>query len=76
MKLIFIALFFIFPVAAYAYIDPGTGSLWLQYLIGGATGLYFLVKVYYGKLKAKFFSRKAINSTEMNKQIEEEVKHV
>ena len=52
-RLIVIAFLCVFPVGAYAYIDPGTGSLWLQYLIGGLASLYFLVKVYYGKIKEK-----------------------
>jgi len=42
------------------YIDPGTGSLIIQVLIAGFVGGLFLVKVYWGKIKAvlnNLFSR-------------------
>jgi len=44
----------------HAYIDPGTGSLIIQILIGGAVGGLFLIKMYWKKVKAffvKVFSR-------------------
>jgi hypothetical protein len=75
MKRFFLViLFLIFPLAAFAYIDPGTGSLWLQYLIGGVASLYFFLKVYFQKLKAKFFSKNKSNSN--NKNEIEEAKNV
>lgn len=74
-KFIFLALCIIFPAAAYAYIDPGTGSLWLQYLIGGVASLYFLVKVYFGKIKAKLFRKKSIELPKNNEE-NKEVEHV
>jgi len=48
---------------AYGYIDPGTGSYLLQLLIAGVLGSLFAIKVYWGKLKAFFFSRFAKTST-------------
>ena len=39
----------------HAYIDPGTGSLIIQFLIASAVGALFLIKVYWNKVKA-FFS--------------------
>lgn len=44
----------------HAYIDPGTGSLIIQFLIAGAVGGLFLIKIYWKKVKAffgKVFSR-------------------
>lgn len=38
-----------------AYIDPGTGSLIIQFLIASLVGGLFLIKVFWAKIKA-FFS--------------------
>ncbi len=40
---------------AYAYLDPGTGSMILQALIGGIVGGMIAIKVYWQKIKG-FFS--------------------
>ncbi len=46
----------IFSTEAYAYIDPGTGSLLIQGLIAGiAAGLY-TIKLYWYRIK-NFFTR-------------------
>lgn len=37
---------------AYAYLDPGTGSILLQALIGGIAASVTLVSLYYQKAKA------------------------
>jgi len=39
---------------AYAYLDPGTGSMILQGLIGGIAGGMFAIRLYWGKLKSRF----------------------
>lgn len=39
----------------HAYIDAGTGSLIIQFLIAGAVGGLFFIKVFWKKIKA-FFS--------------------
>ena len=39
----------------HGYIDAGTGSLIIQFLIAGAVGGLFLIKVFWTKVKA-FFS--------------------
>jgi len=39
---------------AYAYLDPGTGSIILQGLIGGIAGTLFAVRLYWGKLKSHY----------------------
>lgn len=38
----------------HAYIDPGTGSLIIQILIASFVGGLFLIKVFWGKVKAFF----------------------
>lgn len=37
---------------AYAYLDPGTGSMLLQGLIGGAVAAGSVISLYWGRLKA------------------------
>lgn len=41
---------------AYAYIDPGSGSVVIQMLIGALVGVGIAVKVFWVKLKYKFQS--------------------
>jgi hypothetical protein len=38
---------------AYAYLDPGTGSVILQALIGVIAGVLITLKIYWYKLKEK-----------------------
>jgi hypothetical protein len=40
---------------AHAYVDPGTGSLAIQFLIGGAVAAAFMIKTYYYQVKRKIF---------------------
>lgn len=46
------------PVRLFAYIDPGTGSLVLQVLVGAIVGSLVTAKIYWQRLKA-FFKRGA-----------------
>jgi len=43
---------------AYAYIDPGSGSLVLQIILGALVGFGITLKVYWHRLKEKFSSLK------------------
>ena len=43
---------------AYAYLDPGTGSMILQVLLGGVAGLALAGKLYWHKLLSFFGLRK------------------
>ena len=43
---------------AYAYLDPGTGSLLLQGLLVAVAGSLVALKLYWGKIKS-FFSSKS-----------------
>lgn len=38
---------------AHAYLDPGTGGMLLQLLLGGVAGFLYVIKLYYATLKAK-----------------------
>jgi hypothetical protein len=44
--------------AAYAYIDPGTGSYVFQLLVAGVFALSFAIKVYWRRLRS-FFGHRA-----------------
>lgn len=41
---------------AFAYIDPGSGSMLLQLLLGGIAGIGILVKLYWGRAKDRWKS--------------------
>lgn len=48
------ALLVILPCKSYGYIDPGTGSYFLQMLIAGILGGLFAIKMFWGRIKAFF----------------------
>ncbi len=53
------------PNPAYAYLDPGTGSMILQLLLGGAAGVLIIVKLYWHRFKDLFAKPKqALQSDE------------
>ena len=39
---------------AYAYLDPGTGSMLLQVILGGIAAIGVAIKLYWHKLRAAF----------------------
>ncbi len=44
----------LFPVKAYAYVDPGTGSYVIQIVIAALLGILFTIKSFWNKLKSFF----------------------
>ena len=49
-----ISLLHVFTISdAYAYIDPGSGSLVIQIIIGALVGVGITVKIYWYKFKEK-----------------------
>lgn len=48
-----------------AYIDPGTGSVIIQALIGVAVGAGVLIKTYWSKIKALFGGKSAKASEDL-----------
>ena len=60
VKLIFILLAsYVFATNAYAYIDPGTGTIIIQAIVGAIAAGAVTIKIYWYKLKA-FFTKKKI----------------
>jgi len=55
MKVLFflILFFFIFPSQVFAYLDPGTGSYFIQLIIGGFLGGLYLTKTFWTNLLKK-----------------------
>jgi hypothetical protein len=49
-------IYFLNETPSYAYLDAGTISYFLQFLIAGIVGGLFFIKLYFKKIKA-FFSK-------------------
>jgi hypothetical protein len=43
-----------FPKQALAYLDPGSGSMMLQLVLGGAAGLIVVLKLYWKSIVSSF----------------------
>ena len=43
-----------YSAPAYAYLDPGTGSIILQLLLGGVAGGLVIIKLYWARLRSFF----------------------
>lgn len=52
--MILLAFLLMLASPAYAYLDPGSGSMMLQLLLGGLAGLFVMVKLYWRRLLALF----------------------
>lgn len=48
---------------AFAYLDPGTGSMLLQLLLGGIAGVLIAARLYWSRLKRLLFWRKSSQKT-------------
>ena len=70
-KVVLLVCFFylMFPPTVYAYLDPGTGSLVIQILIGALFGGLVTIKIYWGKIKPLF--RKCFSKRKSGKQRED-----
>ena len=55
---------------AYAYLDPGTGSMLLQGLIGGLAVTISVLSIYWQKVKAFFIKQEPNTDTDTEIDIE------
>jgi|APSaa5957512535_1039671.scaffolds.fasta_scaffold81199_2 hypothetical protein len=62
--LFFAVLAVIWPQAAHAYFDPGTGSMIIQGLIAGLAGGWFLFRTQWDRLKNFFAKDKVREASE------------
>lgn len=46
----------VFSSEAHAYIDPGSGSVLLQLILGGIAGIGVVAKLYWGRAKERYRS--------------------
>jgi hypothetical protein len=56
------------PTQVFAYIDPGSGSMLLQLLLGGVAGLAVIVKLFWHRLLAFFGVKKDARNTDTTDQ--------
>ena len=59
-----IAILIIFPTKAFAYLDPGTGSIILQAILGFIAATIASISIYWAKFKSlisKLFNKKKEN---------------
>ena len=59
IKTLTFLLFFLLIENAHAYLDPGTGSLILQLILGGIAAFFAMIAAFFNKIKK--FSKKAFN---------------
>jgi len=67
MKLLgfIVMIFFLFMTSnAYAYIDPGSGSMILQLILGGIAGLVVIIKLYWGRFLTMLGIREKTDESE------------
>ena len=63
-SLLYILTFIIFPTKAFAYLDPGTGSIILQAILGFIAATIASISIYWAKFKSlisKLFFKKKEN---------------
>jgi hypothetical protein len=53
----------LFPKEAHAYVDPGTGSYFLQIVVGVLLGGLFSVKLFWKNVKNSFSRKKSKSKT-------------
>ena len=53
---------------AHAYLDPGTGSMILQGIIGAVAGALVVLRLYWGKIKLFLSPRKKARAAEEDKR--------
>ena len=54
MRMIITVLFLLYMTDPEAYLDPGTGSMLLQVVLGGIAAVGVAIKLYWHKLRAAF----------------------
>lgn len=60
-----LVVFLMGTVPAYAYLDPGSGSMMVQLLLGGVAGFVVLVRLYWSRLLALFGLRRDKTDTKV-----------
>ena len=66
MNKLFFVLIILYPSTSYAYLDPGTGSILLQAILGAIAAGFMTINIWWQKFKTFFsnifnFNKKKIN---------------
>ncbi len=62
MKLFMFCMLFTLSINAEAYLDPGTGSMMLQVILGGIAAVGVAIKLYWHKLRVYFGASKKVEA--------------
>jgi len=69
MKYLFLITLLLFATPAWAYLDPGTGSMLLQVILGGIAAIGVALKLFWHKIRiALGFSKKADPDDEQDEE--------
>jgi len=63
-SLLFFLIIVTFPTPALAYIDPGSGRMLLQLILGGVAGLFVIIKLYWHRMLTVLGLRKEAEVSE------------
>lgn len=67
----FLLIFMMHTKSAQAYLDPGSGSLLFQIIVGGILSGLFAIKLYYRKIKSFFKSKFSKKNKETKESYEQ-----
>jgi hypothetical protein len=63
----------LYTYPAYAYLDPGTGSMLLQGLIGGLAMIISVLSIYWQKVKSFFVKKELDTDVDVNVDVDVDV---
>ncbi len=67
MRIIITILFLLYMTDTEAYLDPGTGSMLLQVILGGIAAVGVAIKLYWHKLRVAFgMAKKEVPEEDMD----------
>jgi hypothetical protein len=61
---VFVAMLLLFPVTAFAYLDPTTGSMLISAIVGLFASLVLAIKTYWYRIKSFFKGKPAETETD------------
>ncbi len=67
MNKLFFVLIILYPSTSYAYLDPGTGSILLQAILGAIAAGFMTINIWWQKFKSFFLKIFNLNKKKINK---------